>query len=154
MPLGNGEVAVNAWIDDAGTLRFYISRIDAIDENGQLLKVGALKISPGNPVSTPSSFRQTLANITGATIELYNTDGAAGAARGAAIGAGLYKHEAEAFAALKKVIVVTPEEKDIAASRTACARWAAAMGNGERGNGERGKTGTAASRRDKTMNNE
>ena len=60
MPLGNGEVAVNAWIDDAGTLRFYISRIDAIDENGQLLKVGALKISPGNPVSTPSSFRQTL----------------------------------------------------------------------------------------------
>jgi hypothetical protein len=24
MPLGNGEVALNAWIDEAGTLQFYI----------------------------------------------------------------------------------------------------------------------------------
>ena len=28
MPLGNGEVALNAWIDETGNLRFYISRID------------------------------------------------------------------------------------------------------------------------------
>ena len=60
MPLGNGEVAVNAWIDEQGNLRFYISRLDAIDENGKLLKVGALEISPGKPVSTQSSFKQTL----------------------------------------------------------------------------------------------
>jgi hypothetical protein len=60
MPLGNGEVAANAWIDEAGNLRFYISRIDAIDENGQLLKVGAIKISPSNPVSAQASFKQTL----------------------------------------------------------------------------------------------
>jgi xylulokinase len=69
-------------------------------------------------------FRQTLANITGATIELYNTDGAAGAARGAAIGAGIYKNETEAFAALKKIIIVTPEEKNNTASMAAYARWA------------------------------
>ncbi|MDR2026248.1 MAG: DUF5703 domain-containing protein [Prevotellaceae bacterium] len=60
VPLGNGEVAVNAWIDEAGNLRFYISRIDAVDENGQLLKVGAMKISPSNQISTPSGFEQTL----------------------------------------------------------------------------------------------
>ncbi|MCG8579490.1 MAG: carbohydrate kinase, partial [Bacteroidales bacterium] len=36
-------------------------------------------------------FRQTLADISGSTIELYETDGALGAARGAAYGAGLYK---------------------------------------------------------------
>jgi xylulokinase len=69
-------------------------------------------------------FRQTLANITGATIELYNTDGAAGAARGAGIGAGIYKNETEAFAALKKIITVTPEEKNTYASMTAYERWA------------------------------
>jgi hypothetical protein len=60
MPLGNGEVALNAWIDETGNLRFYISRIDAIDENGQLLKVGALRISPAIPVPATSNFRQTL----------------------------------------------------------------------------------------------
>jgi hypothetical protein len=41
-------------------------------------------------------FRQTLATISGATIELYDTDGAAGAARGAAVGAGLYGSVKEA----------------------------------------------------------
>ncbi|MDR1141249.1 MAG: DUF5703 domain-containing protein, partial [Planctomycetaceae bacterium] len=60
MPLGNGEVAVNVWIDEAGILRFYISRIDSIDENGQLLKVGGVKICPSNPPATHDNFKQTL----------------------------------------------------------------------------------------------
>jgi hypothetical protein len=71
MPLGNGEVAANAWIDESGTLRFYISRIDAVDENGQLLKVGALRISPDSPVSTQSNFRQTLDVRRGALEAVY-----------------------------------------------------------------------------------
>ena len=54
-------------------------------------------------------FRQTLSNITGATIELYNTDGSVGAARGAGIGAGIYKSTQEAFQSLKKILTVTPE---------------------------------------------
>ena len=68
-------------------------------------------------------FRQTLSNITGATIELYNTDGSIGAARGAGIGAGIYKNAEEAFSTLKKVAVVTPEEKDIPASLEAYDRF-------------------------------
>ena len=52
-------------------------------------------------------FVQTLSTLSGATIELYNTDGAQGAARGAAIGAGLIS-EAEAFAALQIVQRVKP----------------------------------------------
>ena len=36
-------------------------------------------------------FRDTLAGVSGATIELYETDGSAGAAKGAGIGAGIYK---------------------------------------------------------------
>jgi xylulokinase len=74
-------------------------------------------------------FRQTLANITGATIELYNTDGAAGAARGAGIGAGIYKNETEAFAALKKITTVVPEAKNIYASMAAYERWSEKVKN-------------------------
>lgn len=54
-------------------------------------------------------FCRTLANISGAVIELYNTDGAAGAAKGAGIGAGIYKDNKEAFANLEKLTVVDPE---------------------------------------------
>jgi len=68
-------------------------------------------------------FRQTLANITGATIELYNTDGSVGAARGAGIGAGIYKNAEEAFATLKKIIIVTPEPENVAASMAAYEQW-------------------------------
>src|SRR3546814_15265064 len=41
-------------------------------------------------------FRETLSSLTGATIQLYDTDGATGAARGAGVGAGLYSSPAEA----------------------------------------------------------
>lgn len=54
-------------------------------------------------------FRETLAGITGATIELYNTDGSVGAARGAGVGCGYYKNFDEAFSNLKKLDVVEPE---------------------------------------------
>jgi xylulokinase len=53
-------------------------------------------------------FRETLAGVSGATIELYDTDGSLGAARGAGVGAGIYKTFAEAFASLKTIKKVTP----------------------------------------------
>ena len=56
-------------------------------------------------------FRQTLANISEATIELYNTDGAAGAAKGAGIGIGIYQSNNEAFASLEKLAVIEPAGK-------------------------------------------
>lgn len=56
-----------------------------------------------------SVFRQTLANISGSVIELYNTDGAAGAAKGAGIGLGIYKNNQEAFDSLEKIAEVEPE---------------------------------------------
>jgi xylulokinase len=90
--------------------------------NGMGIETKTIRAGHTNLFLSPV-FRQTLANITGATIELYNTDGAAGTARGAAIGAGFYKNEAEAFSALKKIITVTPEEKDSSASKAAYERW-------------------------------
>ena len=62
-------------------------------------------------------FRETLAGITGAAIELYNTDGSIGAARGASIGAAYYKSAKDAFANLNIVKTIRSEknqELDIA----------------------------------------
>jgi xylulokinase len=58
-------------------------------------------------------FRETLAGITGATIELYNTDGSQGAAKGAGVGAGYYKSFAEAFGGLKKIETIEPVKSKI-----------------------------------------
>jgi len=68
-------------------------------------------------------FRNTLAGVTGATIELYDTDGSVGAAKGAGIGAGIYSTASEAFASLKKLSVVEPVVSDAAAYQEAYERW-------------------------------
>lgn len=67
-------------------------------------------------------FRDTLASVSGATIDLVDTDGAAGAAKGAGIGAGIYKDNSEAFASLKVVEVVEPAA-DREPYLEAYARW-------------------------------
>ncbi len=53
-------------------------------------------------------FASTLANISGSQIELTNTNGAEGAARGAAIGAGLFTSPADAFDGLKVLKIYEP----------------------------------------------
>jgi len=55
-------------------------------------------------------FCETLAGVSGATIELYETDGSLGAARGAGVGAGIYGSFEEAFQSLEKRKVVGPGE--------------------------------------------
>ncbi len=57
-------------------------------------------------------FRNTLAGVTGAVIDLYDTDGSVGAAKGAGIGAGIYKDNNEAFATLEKLAVIEPENTE------------------------------------------
>ena len=68
-------------------------------------------------------FRDTLAGVSGATIELYDTDGSVGAAKGAGIGAGIYKDGDEAFASLEKLQVIEPDAKNGDAYRQAYAAW-------------------------------
>ena len=58
-------------------------------------------------------FRDTLAGVSGATIELYNTDGSVGAAKGAGIGAGIYKDSREAFSTLERLAVITPQNESL-----------------------------------------
>ena len=57
-------------------------------------------------------FRDTLAGVTGAVIDLYDTDGSVGAAKGAGIGVGIYKDNSEAFATLEKLAVIEPARQD------------------------------------------
>jgi len=68
-------------------------------------------------------FRNTLATTTGAAIELFNTDGSIGAARGAGLGAGIYKDAAEAFATLRKVDVTEPDTANQQAYDDAYGAW-------------------------------
>lgn len=68
-------------------------------------------------------FRNTLAGVSGATIELYDTDGSVGAAKGAGMGAGIYKDNNEAFASLEKIEVIEPVAADRAAYQDAYALW-------------------------------
>lgn len=68
-------------------------------------------------------FRQTLASTSGATIELYETDGSVGAAKGAGMGCGIYKGNNEAFASLKKLHVIEPEAALAEQYQEAYIRW-------------------------------
>ena len=67
-------------------------------------------------------FCNTLAGVSGATIELYETDGSLGAARGAGIGAGIYSSFEEAFAKLELKKKIEPGE---GAYAEAYAKWKA-----------------------------
>ncbi|MFO8011676.1 MAG: DUF5703 domain-containing protein [Phycisphaerae bacterium] len=59
MPLGNGSTGLNAWINPAGELAFYISRTDSWGDNARLLKVGKVRIALDPPPPT-APFEQTL----------------------------------------------------------------------------------------------
>lgn len=72
-------------------------------------------------------FRETLAGITGATIELYDTDGSVGAAKGAGMGVGIYKDNNDAFASLEKLAVIEPSSKYRTEYDEAYARWKEAL---------------------------
>lgn len=68
-------------------------------------------------------FRDTLASTSGATIELYETDGSVGAAKGAGMGCGIYKDNNEAFASLKRLAVIEPDTRRADEYQEAYARW-------------------------------
>jgi alpha-L-fucosidase 2 len=61
MPLGNGEIGLNAWMDARGDLSFYIGKTDSWEDNSRLAKVGKvrLRLAP-NPIRPGAAFRQEL----------------------------------------------------------------------------------------------
>ena len=80
--------------------------IDIMKDMG--LKPDVIRAGKANMFLSPL-FRSTLATLCDARIELFDTDGSLGAARGAALGAGIYKSTSEAFATLERLDVIEPE---------------------------------------------
>ncbi|MBQ2595848.1 MAG: carbohydrate kinase, partial [Bacteroidaceae bacterium] len=68
-------------------------------------------------------FRETLAATSGATIELLDTDGAVGAAKGAGLGCGLYADTHEAFSSLRRLETVEPDAQLLQPCFDAYERW-------------------------------
>lgn len=68
-------------------------------------------------------FKEAFANITSKTVELYNTDGAQGAARGAGVGAGVYANFEEAFRGLKSIETIEPNPPLFGAYEDAYENW-------------------------------
>jgi xylulokinase len=68
-------------------------------------------------------FRNTLAGVSGATIELFETDGSVGAAKGAGLGAGIYEDNREAFATLERLQTIEPDEAQHDAYQDAYKHW-------------------------------
>lgn len=90
----------------------------------QQMGMDICKIHAGNANMFLSGlFRETLAGVSGATIELYETDGSVGAAKGAGIGCGIYKKHTEAFETLKKLAVIEPDDKHRTEYLHAYTRW-------------------------------
>jgi xylulokinase len=88
------------------------------------LQVNTIHAGNANMFLSPI-FRETLAGVSGATILLHDTDGAAGAAKGAGIGAGIYQTPEEAFATLKTLETIVPQHQD--EYRVAYERWKAIL---------------------------
>ena len=94
--------------------------IDIMEQMG--ISIQKIHAGKANMFLSPL-FREMLAGVTGAVIELYDTDGSVGAAKGAGIGAGIYKDNNEAFATLEKVEVIEPKLADREAYAGAYGRW-------------------------------
>ncbi len=94
--------------------------IDIMRELG--LKPDVIRAGKANLFLSPL-FSQTLSTLTGARIELFNTDGALGAARGAALGAGFYANREEAFRSLKCLEVIEPKAEDVEATERSYQAW-------------------------------
>lgn len=76
MPLGNGEVGINLWVEKNGDLLFYISRSDSLSEISRLLKIGRIRISLSpNPFVDGATFRQQL-HLADGRCEISATNGA------------------------------------------------------------------------------
>ena len=82
--------------------------IEIMEQMG--LKVDKIHAGQANMFQS-KIFRETLSGVSGAIIELYDTDGSVGAAKGAGLGAGIYKNTQEAFSSLERLSVITPENQ-------------------------------------------
>ena len=86
------------------------------------IRLKTVKAGNANMFLSPL-FAEAFATVTGASVQLYKTDGSQGAARGAGIGAGIYKGPEDAFVGLEPVKTVEPNKKLTEAYQKAYKQW-------------------------------
>jgi xylulokinase len=94
--------------------------IEIMEDMG--LEVRTVRAGHANMFLSPV-FSEAFATITGANVELYNTDGSQGAARGAGIGSGIYRNYQDAFTGLKTIKTIEPVKKNIPVYRETYNKW-------------------------------
>ncbi|MCP5517785.1 MAG: hypothetical protein H7A45_11090 [Verrucomicrobiales bacterium] len=78
MPLGNGDITLNAWATADGAVQFYIGKTDAWSDNARLLKVGKVEVRlEPNPFASGMSYRQEL-NLREGAIDITTEENVAG----------------------------------------------------------------------------
>lgn len=101
--------------------------LEIIEEMG--IKIEKVKAGHANMFISPL-FREIFANVCAKEVELYNTDGSQGAARGAGIGAGIYENTQQAFKGLINVHSIVPEEELIKRYEEIYAEWRTILKHG------------------------
>jgi xylulokinase len=86
------------------------------------LKTNVIRAGKANMFLSPL-FREAFVNTIGARLELYDTDGAKGAALGAGVGAGIFKSFEEAFKGLKQIQSEEPDRYKTEQYQSAYHHW-------------------------------
>ena len=90
------------------------------------MKISKVKAGKANMFLSPI-FQEAFANVTGTQVELYNTDGSVGAARGAGIGIGTYHTTNDAFDGLQQLESIEPNHQLQPEYEEAYQHWLAAL---------------------------
>lgn len=101
---GRGEVARSVQEGIVFAMRY---GLEIMENMG--LTAGVFKAGNANMFLSPV-FREIFSNVTGGMLEIFDTDGAQGAARAAGVGCGYYKSIKESFTGLKKILQVEPDK--------------------------------------------
>jgi xylulokinase len=91
---------------------------------GMGLNLNTVKAGRANMFLSPL-FREAFVNMNDVVLQLYDTDGSQGAARGAGIGAGRYSTNKEAFVGLEKLAEIAPSKELKSAYGEVYQRWEA-----------------------------
>lgn len=74
MPLGDGELAVSAWVTEDGVLHCYLSRSDALSELDRTIKLGEIQLRFSPVQFTKEAYMQKL-RLTKGQIQISGRDG-------------------------------------------------------------------------------
>jgi xylulokinase len=89
------------------------------------LNLNTVKAGHANMFLSPL-FREAFVNMNEVALELYDTDGSLGAARGAGIGAGIFGVQ-DAFVGLEKLASLEPEKEKIQNYKEVYSNWLEAL---------------------------